>query len=259
MKKLFLTLCIAFTAMQLWAGDLIVSTKSERIDAVIQEVSETEVRYKKANNPNGPTFVMKTGEVATIIYANGEVQAFEHAEQPQQVQPVQQAPLQSMVIAPVVGPQVQQGILGQVTKDGDMYYYNGQTMTRDTYLQFASQNCPAAYDAYKSGRKMLRAGGALFGVGVPVLAVGITLYVIGFPGNGKADGYPELWIPGALFIGLGSGMVTASIPLMAVGNYRKRHSHDIFNEKCASPRAAADRLYLDFNAGPASAGVALRF
>jgi len=260
MKKLLFTIvCVFCTAMQIWASDLIVTVKSERTDAIIQEISEEEVRYKKANNPNGPTFVMKTADITTIIYANGEVQAFEHAEQVQQApQQSQQVPQQQMIIAPVIGPQVQQGILGQVTKEGDTYYYNGQAMTRDTYLQFANQNCPAAYKAYKSGRKMLNAGGALFGVGIPVLATGIALYVIGFP-RYDTIGEPALWIPGALFIGLGSGMVTASIPLMAVGSYRKRHSHDIFNEKCASPRASADRLYLDFNAGPTSAGVALRF
>ena len=248
MKKLFLTLCcIACTVMQMLAADVIVTTKSERIDALVQEVSESEIRYKKANNPNGPTFVIKTEDIATVIYANGEVQAFEHARQPQQSSSIVSA-----------HPQVK-GNLGQITKSGKLYYYNGEAMTPDSYLMFTSKHCPEAFNAYKSGRKMLRIGGALLGVGVPVMAVGIALYVVGFPGYNYKYGEPSLWIPGALFMGLGAGMVTASVPLMTIGAIRKNNSHDIFNEKCAAPQACAPRMFLDFNVGPGSAGVALRF
>lgn len=77
MKKIFvlavsLSLCLALVAADF---DLIIKTNSEKIEALIQEVSDTEVRYKKATNPNGPTFVLSMTEIATIIYANGEVQA----------------------------------------------------------------------------------------------------------------------------------------------------------------------------------------
>lgn len=60
----------------LFANDIIVKRNSEKIDAVISEVSDEEVRYKKANNPDGPTFVMKTSDILTIVYSNGEVQIF---------------------------------------------------------------------------------------------------------------------------------------------------------------------------------------
>lgn len=242
--------CAVVLALSAWANDLIVSVKSERIDAIIQEVSDTEVRYKKASNPNGPTFVMKTSDVATIIYANGDVQAFEHSEQPQP---------QSLVVVPEKKPQANKGRFGEITKDDDTYYYNGEAMDLDTYLQFVKVNCPAAYNSYTSGKKLRKAGGALMGVGIPVLCGGIVMYTLGFPGILDNYGIEGLYIPGALCMGLGSGMFTASIPLMAVGNHRKRNSHLVFNEKCAAPQASAQRLYLDFNAGPASAGIALRF
>lgn len=57
-------------------NDIIVTTKSERIDATVLEVSETEIRYKKASNPTGPTFVISTEKIASILYKNGEVQVF---------------------------------------------------------------------------------------------------------------------------------------------------------------------------------------
>lgn len=67
------------------ANDLIIKTNSEKIEALIQEVSETEVRYKKADNPNGPVFIIKSSEISTIIYANGEVQAMTSTQPQTQV------------------------------------------------------------------------------------------------------------------------------------------------------------------------------
>ncbi len=58
------------------AQDIIVTKDSERIDAKILEVSDTEVSYKKAGYIEGPTFVMKTSEISSIIYSNGDVQTF---------------------------------------------------------------------------------------------------------------------------------------------------------------------------------------
>ena len=77
MKKIFVLAVSLSLSLALVAADfdLIIKTNSEKIEALIQEVSDTEVRYKKATNPNGPTFVLSMTEIATIIYANGEVQA----------------------------------------------------------------------------------------------------------------------------------------------------------------------------------------
>ena len=81
MKKLLLTICIAIAMLQAtMAQDVIVTKQSERIDAKILEVSESTVKYKKQSNPTGPTFSISTSKIASVIYANGEVQTFEPAE-----------------------------------------------------------------------------------------------------------------------------------------------------------------------------------
>ena len=59
-----------------FAQDIIVTKDSKRIDAKIEEIGTTEIKYRKANNPNGPLFVMLVSEVESIIYENGEVQSF---------------------------------------------------------------------------------------------------------------------------------------------------------------------------------------
>lgn len=69
------------------AHDVIITHDAQRIDAVITEVSAVEVKYKQANFPTGPTFVLAIDDIATIIYSNGKVQAF----QKKATQPVQQS------------------------------------------------------------------------------------------------------------------------------------------------------------------------
>jgi len=55
------------------AQDIIVTTDARKIEAKITEVSKSEIRYKEADNPDGPTFVLEVADISTIIYANGKV------------------------------------------------------------------------------------------------------------------------------------------------------------------------------------------
>lgn len=70
------------------ATDIIITNKSEKVEAKITEVGPTEVRYKKASNPDGPTFVLNASDINTILYANGEVQVMESAQPQAQQTPV---------------------------------------------------------------------------------------------------------------------------------------------------------------------------
>lgn len=58
------------------ANDIIVTKNDGQIEAKLIEVSKTELKYKKANYLDGPTFVIKTNEVSAIVYENGETQTF---------------------------------------------------------------------------------------------------------------------------------------------------------------------------------------
>jgi len=61
------------------AQDIIILKNSEKIEAQIIEVNSESVSYKKANYLDGPTFSVKITEISSIIYANGDVQAFNSA------------------------------------------------------------------------------------------------------------------------------------------------------------------------------------
>lgn len=91
MKRFILSMMMLLMALGMLAQDaahdVIITHDAQRIDAVITEVSAVEVKYKQANFPTGPTFVLAIDDIATIIYSNGKVQAF----QKKATQPVQQS------------------------------------------------------------------------------------------------------------------------------------------------------------------------
>ena len=80
MKHVFSKIMLCSIALLMvsatWAQDIIVTTDAKKIEAKILEVSKSEIKYKKTSNPDGPTFVISTDEITTIIYSNGEVELY---------------------------------------------------------------------------------------------------------------------------------------------------------------------------------------
>lgn len=80
MKRFILVFSMLLISVLLTAQDVIVTKTSEKIEAKIIEVSNTEVKYKKTDFLDGPTFIIQISEISSIIYANGDVQAFNTPE-----------------------------------------------------------------------------------------------------------------------------------------------------------------------------------
>ena len=73
MKKLLSIFTISLLSVCVFAQDIIVTNKAQKIDAKILEVSTSEIRYKELDNLDGPTFILRVDEINSIIYANGKV------------------------------------------------------------------------------------------------------------------------------------------------------------------------------------------
>ena len=74
-------------AASAFAQDIIVTTAAQKIEAKITEVTKSEVRYKEKDYLDGPTFVISTEEISSIIYANGKVVLYKQAAVPSEPQP----------------------------------------------------------------------------------------------------------------------------------------------------------------------------
>lgn len=195
--------------------DIIVKTNSEKIEALIQEVSETELRFKKANNPNGPIFVLKLDDVSSILYANGEVQAIEHKARPAENN---NAYGYQSYNTPVEG---------QMLRTGNDTYRIGDKILRGKELEFfLQQNCPQAYTFYKNQKNIEITGWSFLGAGIPIcLVMGLTMMFY-------ADGYGTFYA-GCFFVGLGGGMTLGSVPMIACGHINKKRVDEVYNLNCS--------------------------
>ncbi|MBQ9463345.1 MAG: hypothetical protein IJU68_06775 [Bacteroidales bacterium] len=80
MKKLLLTVILALSATVFAnAHDVIVKLNGEQIKAMVMEVSDTTVKFKRMDDPNGPVYVLKTSDIQHISYESGRVEIYNEA------------------------------------------------------------------------------------------------------------------------------------------------------------------------------------
>lgn len=73
MSVVLFLLCITGRSV---AQDVIVKTDRSTVMSKVLEITSTEIKYKKWNNQDGPTYSISRSEVVSINYENGEVETF---------------------------------------------------------------------------------------------------------------------------------------------------------------------------------------
>lgn len=241
MKKL---LAVSFTLLFCaigFAQDIIVTIESARIDASIVEISETEVKYKSATNPDGPVFVIQTNQIASIIFKNGEVKTFSNASQKTTVS-VREA--KDIIFIP--GQKLEKIERNGInTERKTKYYYGNIELDEKLYEDFLKIHCPAAYKNYKTYSNLAYGGGT---IGVMALAAGVGCALWGEKYSTK--------IVGAGLAGVG---FTTSIISFAIGFTFQAKSLDMFNEQCAGNNKAVSQLRLSIIGSADGLGLALNF
>ena len=259
MKKLALLLLLAVAPIFSWAQDIIITTNSERIDAKVTEVSDKEVKYKRADNPNGPLYVLSTAKIASIVYKNGSVSVFNN----------KQAASNKSVN---VKDEDDLPAGGVIQKIDDYYWMGDKRMNEETYFKYIEDNCEEAWDRYCSGRRMTRAGFALLGIGAGFTVLGTTLaatqigvYTYTYnPRTGEVydtdySSYRDygVYAAGVAFSVVGAATLAASVPLIVVGTIRKKTTLDTYNEECTTPQKPA--MSLNLQSGRDGLGLAFKF
>ena len=94
MRKLIILVAIAelFTlivSVRSHAQDIIVKRDSTTVEALVDEITDDKISYRRADNPTGPKYTVSIAKVARIIYENGVEDVFPEVEpEAQPVQPV---------------------------------------------------------------------------------------------------------------------------------------------------------------------------
>ena len=75
--KNFLAIVICFViGATIFAQDKILLKNGNEIQSVVQEVGFNEIKYKRFDNLNGPTYIVKKIEINQIVYENGTMDFF---------------------------------------------------------------------------------------------------------------------------------------------------------------------------------------
>jgi len=75
-KRLLLLLCILAISSVGFAQDIIVTKDAKKINAKVLRMNPDNVKYKDFDDQEGPTQTILKSDIVSILYENGEVEAF---------------------------------------------------------------------------------------------------------------------------------------------------------------------------------------
>jgi hypothetical protein len=85
MKKLFILFCSVLILNNSHAQDTILKNNGDTILAQITEIASGQIKYKRANFPDGPNYLELKSEIAMIKYASGLKESFaQESQKPQE-------------------------------------------------------------------------------------------------------------------------------------------------------------------------------
>lgn len=86
MKKIVFTLITSFVAFSTcYSQDILTKKSGEDIQAKVLEVTSNEVKYKKFDNQNGPTFSILKSDLLMVRYENGTKDLFNETKKMESV------------------------------------------------------------------------------------------------------------------------------------------------------------------------------
>lgn len=263
MKKIFLLTLLFLSAYVATSQDIIVTKQSERIDCKVEEISETEIKYRPKTNPTGPLMVINASKVATIMFENGQVYSPSTVDESPATDEQQEAqPQNSVVSQPEQVQKVKQvefvpGLPIYHTKGNtvsvkrfktEKYWHSDQYMNEEEYKQFIKLHRDDAWRVYRRHRVW---GGILGwgGLGAVVLNTCLTPVYL-FTGDGYSSGkLVALLVTEGVFL---SSMTVGFILWNSAG----RASVKKFNSTCGLPDY---KTTLSLNAAPTGFGLTLNF
>ncbi|MBK7182769.1 MAG: hypothetical protein IPH89_07445 [Bacteroidetes bacterium] len=85
--KNILTLVFILYVFLAFSQDKIYKLDGTEVLANIKEVNQTEIKYNKFSNTDGPLYTIEKSEVLMIVYANGETEIFAKKTSPVMLTP----------------------------------------------------------------------------------------------------------------------------------------------------------------------------
>ena len=230
MKRIVIMLLVVASTLLATAQDVIFLGANDSIVAKVLSVGTSEITYKKWSNLEGPDYSISVNQIAAIRYANGTYDFFNSKNTSSQQETSSSANKM------------------QLTRSDNTYYYGNQVMNKHETLEWLStQNCPAAYEQFRSGMRTANAGWALMATGLMADLVGTLILTRGK--NVPTAGY--------ILVGIGGALEIACIPTIAVGYSKMHQTVNVYNVSCRT--TAQVKTYWSLQASNNGVGLAYNF
>jgi hypothetical protein len=125
MKYIFILIILAVFSFNSFAQDVIVKNDGQEIEALIIEIHETEIHYKKFNNQSGPTYIVSISSVTDVRYENGDVESYESTIEKEQK---------------AVTSKPKEEKSEEIVVRSGQYYYQGRQISTKKVKQFFAQH-----------------------------------------------------------------------------------------------------------------------
>jgi hypothetical protein len=79
MKRALFLVVMSLCAFAAFCQDVIVMRNGDEIEAILQDIGISEVKYQRYSNPDGPAYTVLKSDIFMIKYANGEKETFSEA------------------------------------------------------------------------------------------------------------------------------------------------------------------------------------
>lgn len=123
-----------------------------------------------------------------------------------------------------------------------------------------NEACAQAWQDYQKANTLWKTGWGLFGAGLGIGTIGgIICPLAAFGNSSSPTGNPaarKASITGLTFLCVGSGMIVASVPCLAVGQVRRKAARKAYNENCV-PAQPVVSFYLQSSSN--GLGLAMQF
>jgi|SRR6218665_418149 len=220
MKKIIPAIVtLLFTISFGFSQDIITKKSEENIKAKVLEITNNEIKYKKYDNINGPTYTIPASDVLTIRYENGQTEIFNQADKKNNKN-------NSLKI--------------DFTGFGSKFWADNKIIQRAEFKALISSNIEAE-SAYRLGQN-LRINGLLISIPSAV----VLGWQIGNSINGEKTNTPAIVLGGVGVVG--------GIALGFIGLNKMVQAVNIFNKKNSSNGSS-----FHFLMGPNSVRFALKF
>ena len=202
-------LCFTLFSFIAYSQDLITTKKGEDIQTKVLEINTTEVKYKKADNLEGPIYTILKSDILIIRYANGTKDIFNEEKE-------------------IVSPKTENSKGNYMSYRRNRYFLVGENISKDKMI-YLLQEDKEAYSYYqrtnrlKIGSDICAVASIIFGT----TSIIISLNNISKIREGKGTQSNGLTARATLIAGV--ACLIPAIILSSASNRNKRRAFETYN------------------------------